>query len=162
MYQIDQSKQEWDEFREFEAKKHKWFLYQYPKLGMRVIEDTSDQKLAWDVVVDYKGKVLKIDEKARQKDYGDILVEDQQDVDTSNKGWLHSEIDGIFYASWVNPLDKEPSSAYMINLKEFRILYEDIKHTMKENVSTKGFGRSVFKTIAPDGLLSMGVATRVV
>ena len=161
MQQTEQSKAEWDQFRNFEVQKHKWFLYWYPKLGMRVVEDIFDDTKTndYDVVVEYKGKVLKIDEKARQKDYGDILVEVEQD--TGSPGWLYKEIDGVFYASWGDPLAVNPTSAYMINLPEFRNLYDIIKHTMKEGVSTKGYGRSIFKTIAPDGLISMGVATKV-
>jgi len=164
MQQTERSKTEWDQFRAFEAEKHGWFLSRYSKLGMRVIEDIFDDTKTndYDVVVEYHGKLLKIDEKARRSDFGDILVEIWQDASSKNKGWISKDIDGVFYASWSNPEAFEPSSAYLINMKDLQEIMSHVDHALKEIVSTKGFGRSVNKAIDPAGLLNLGVATKII
>lgn len=65
------------------------------------IEDGLGQRSGIDRIVYLKtGKVIRIDEKKRTKDYGDILLEYESNNNTGSPGWIRKElaIDYLAYA----------------------------------------------------------------
>lgn len=156
---------DWNEFRALEAKRHKeFFLPMYPRLGMKVIQDIFDDTKTndYDVIVEYHGKRYKVDEKARNKDYGDLLVEVMECLRDGRLGWLYKKIDYLFYASWAKPEEEKPFSAYIVrmpNLKEFVIENWD---ELPEHFSKKGYGLTMNKKVAWRDLEYLKIAKRIV
>jgi len=64
------------------------------------VDDLSMQKKGIDKIIHFKdGKQITVDEKKRRKDYGDILIELQSNVEKKTLGWLYySQCDYIVYA----------------------------------------------------------------
>ena len=99
MQQTEQSKTDWQKFREFEAKKHQeFFKPAYDRLGMQIVWDQASATRAYpyDVIVEQEGQRLTIDEKARDREYGDFLVEVMQCLKTGKLGWIYHKVDKIF------------------------------------------------------------------
>src|SRR3990167_4509216 len=109
-------KDDFENLVDFEKKKHfDFFLPYYNSKGWKVLEDNLGKNTDWDIKLQIDGKDYLVDEKARQKEYGDFIAEIVQDLETGNKGWVFKKKDFYFYASWKEPLSKEPSSFYCIS-----------------------------------------------
>lgn len=69
-----------------------------------VREDGWAQRAGIDRVVTLAtGKVVKIDEKVRRKDYDDILLERWSDLDRKTPGWVQKPLDADFIAYAFEP-----------------------------------------------------------
>ena len=121
----------------------------------------SNKSLSWDVVLKINGNHLKIDEKARHKDYGDFLIEIVQDLRTGNKGWLFKEKDYYFYASWGNNL--EPESFYSVNSKLLQdfIIQNWFDILPKLELSVKGWGVTLFAKLDWQDLIYTKIAKKL-
>ena len=165
MNQTPQSRQEWDEFRALESKRHKeFFLQQYPNMGMKVVEDIFDDTKTndYDVIVEIEGKRYSIDEKARNQDYGDLLVEVMQCLRSGKIGWLYKHIDYIFYASWKDANLTDPSSAYIVKMPNLRDFVIENYEELPEVFSSKGYGLTFNKRVNWQDLVFHRIATKVI
>lgn len=163
--ETSQSKIDWIEFRKFEKEKHEqFFLKEYPKLGMRVISDIFDDTKTndYDVIVEYDGRKLKIDEKARKAEYDDLLVEVMQCIRYGRIGWLYKQIDAIFYASWGDLKALDPTSAYLIRMQDLRDYVVENWEQLEEHFSKKGYGLTLNKRVAWRDLIYLKIAKKII
>ena|SRR3990167_910453 len=149
-------------FVEFEKQKHnEFFLPYYKERGWTVLEDNIGKSTDWDVYLETPEGKFTIDEKARNKEYGDFLVEIVQDLKTGTRGWLFKKKDYYFYASWLS--EKLPSSFWCIDaqkLQEFVIKnWKSLLPNM--GISEKGWGITLFAKIFWDDLLFTKIAKRL-
>ena len=151
------------DFASFEKQKHEeFFLPYYRDRGWEILQDNLGRNTDWDVKLLVNGKEQTIDEKARQKEYGDFLVEIVQDLKTGNRGWVFKPKDFYFYASWVNN-GKEPQSFYAINssmLQQF-VIGNWKKLVPKMELSEKGWGTTLFAKISWEDLVYTKIAKRL-
>ena len=165
MQKTEQSKLDWEKFRELEEIRHKgFFLPAYELFGYEVVEDIFDDVKTndYDVIVkDRAGKLYKVDEKARQRDYDDLLVEVMQCLRAGRIGWLYKPIDMIFYASWTEP-EGAPSSAYLVDLSRLKEFVIENYEELPEFFSTKGYGLTLNKRTSWKVLEDLKIAEKVV
>ena len=165
MIQTERSQADWQAFRALEARRHhEFFMPYYPKLGMEVVRDIFDDTKTndYDVVVKYKGGIYRVDEKARTREYDDFAVEVMQCVRTGRIGWIYKDVHYIFYASWKNPEDTDPSSAYLIDRLMLRDFIVENLERLPGFVSTKGYGESWNKKVSWQDLLYLEVAEKII
>ena len=149
-----------ENFAQFEKRKHdEFFLPYYQTKGWEVLQDNLGKKTDWDVKLRIDGKVYTVDEKARQREYGDFLVEIVQDLKTGNKGWVFKEKDFYFYASWVGE-EKEPRSFYTIRSPALqRFVITNWKTLLaKMEISEKGWGTTLFAKVMWEDLVFTKIA----
>lgn len=167
MITTEQSKADWDAFRALERKRHmEWFLPKYQELGYQLIKDNIDSPYAsdHDVIVKIDGRNCKVDEKARDGDFDDLLVEVLQCMRTGKIGWIYHQIDYLFYASWRDKESTVPSSAYLVDFGKLRDFVTD-ESTFKQLetiISTKGYGVTLNKKVAWLDLTYTKIATKIV
>lgn len=110
----------------------------YKKKGWKII--ARDDQKGHDCILDINGRILKVEEKARQKIWDDILIETKQDTDTDLDGWYqHCDADLVFYGMFT---DKE-TKVYVISWKKFKNWFEESKDGFRRVVSTKGRGTTI-------------------
>ena len=138
------SQQEINNYFDFERKKHfEFFLPYYKEKNFIVDKDNIDGNCAidWDVRLEiFANKFILIDEKARQGDFNDCLVEIIQDMKTGKLGWLFGKKDWILYGSWADKETAYPSSLYLIKSKELKQYINDKDGFTKTCISKKGWG----------------------
>lgn len=66
------------------------------------------------------GKTLTVDEKVREKDYGDILLEYWSDVDRRARGWVAKDLACDFIAYGVLP----SSTCYLLPFHQLRLAWQ--------------------------------------
>lgn len=170
MIETERSKTDWQAFKAFEESKHKgFFIPQYQRLGMEILEDHGKEKKPWevftnyDVKVRYKGKILKIDEKVRTRQYEDFAVEVMQCVKEGRKGWLYSDIAYVFYAVWTSIKDEgDPVYAYLVRLPDLREFIAANFTKLPDIISEKGYGISLNKKVQWYDLEYLKLATRII
>lgn len=155
---------QFEDYIKFEREKHEqFFLPYYKERGWEVIQDNIrlGNNLSWDVLLERDGKKIRIDEKARQKDYGDFLVEIVQDLKTGHQGWLFKEKDYYLYGSWDG---EELSSLYLVDsikLQEFiKVNWQELLSGME--LSDKGWGLTLFAKIKWIDLLFTKIAQKLI
>lgn len=151
---------EFSDYTRFEKEKHDtFFLPYYKQRGWKVIQDNIGFYAHWDVLLDMDGVESKIDEKARQGEYKDFLVEVMQDLRTGNKGWLYGEKDYYFYASWAK--SEQPSSFYAVKSDGLKSLIANEWEKLPKKISRKGWGVTLFVTIPWQDLELLDIAKRL-
>lgn len=160
------SQQEIDKNFNFERKKHfDFFLPYYQEKNWQVIQDNinGNCKISWDVELEvFVGQCVRVDEKARIKDYGDCLVEIIQDIRTGNLGWLFGEKDYIFYGSWDNIDDIEPTSLYSINSEKLKSYIYGLSGNPEIRISKSGWGITWNIALEWDELIKNEVAKKLI
>lgn len=159
------SKFDWEAYRALEAKRHKeFFIPKYQKLGMKVVKDIFDDTKTnnYDVIVEWEGNRYTVDEKARQREYMDMLVEVMQCIRVGKIGWLYKPVDKIFYASWAMKDDIEPTSAYWIDTPKLKDFVADNWEQLPDVFSSKGYGLTLNKQIHWQDLIYLEVAKKIV
>lgn len=169
MIETSRSKTDWDRFRALERQRHfEFFLPAYAKLNYTVVKDYIDASHAMDhdvLVKTYtRDGLSKIDEKARDGDYDDLLVEVLQCMKTGKVGWIYHQIDLLFYASWRDPGTKEPTSAYLVDFRQLRDFVTDAGNfrQLETVISTKGYGVTLNKKVAWLDLTYTHIAQKIV
>ena len=131
-------------FFEFERKKHfDFFLPYYQEKNWQIIQDNIDggSPIDWDVELEvFAGEYKFVDEKARIGEFDDCLIEIIQDLKTMKKGWYYGWKDWILYGSWKEPNKKNPSSLYLIKVKELRDYINNLDGFIKTLITKKGWG----------------------
>jgi len=113
---------------------------EYPLLGYTIIDRYGNKKR--DLIVSKNGDQYKFEEKFRQKDYGDFLVELIQCMIIYDRGWFYTtKADYISYVicneRWI------PQKIYLVDFPEFKdwlFKYLAKKKSVKSRISPKGIG----------------------
>lgn len=135
---------------------------------MKVVHDIFDDTKTndYDVIVEIgdvaTGKRYTVDEKARQNEYMDLLVEVMQCIRDGRIGWIYKSIDYIFYASWPDKTATEPSSAYMIRVPNLRDFIVENWEQLPDHFSSKGYGLTLNKKVNWQDLIYLKIATKIV
>lgn len=91
----------------------------------RVIDDGWAQRGGIDRVVTLKsGKTITIDEKVREKDYGDILLEYWSNEEKKVPGWVAKDLACDFIAYAIMPIRR----CYLLNFNMLRMAWRDNCH----------------------------------
>lgn len=163
METTETSQKEWNEFREWETRKHQeFFLPYYRNNRFEVIEDFTDRFSPYDMKLKKDEIIYYVDEKARQRDYDDFIVEVFQCLKTGKIGWLYKFKTHYFYASWNNPENPEPSSAYWIDSKKLIDFLATNFDELNSVVSQKGYGLTYNKRVNWDDLLYLKIAEKII
>jgi hypothetical protein len=160
------SKQETKAFFAIERQKHfDFFLPFYREKNWQIVEDNIDgiNPIDWDVKLEvYVGKYKKVDEKVREGEYGDCLVELMQDIKTKKLGWVFGNKDWVLYGSWANIENIYPSSLYLISMPRLKGYIFSLKGILKTVISHKGWGITWNITLYWDELIEKGVAEKLI
>lgn len=170
MQETENSKSEWDAFKRFEERMHReFFLPQYKRLHMEVIQDEAaekkpwERKSDWDVKVRYKGVILTIDEKARSREWQDFAVEVMQCLKTGKTGWLYHPISYVFYAVWPSlESTGDPKYAYLVRMPDLRDFIATNFDRLGDIISEKGYGISLNKRVMWHDLEYLKLVTKVI
>ncbi len=164
MQQTENSRKEWEEFLVWEKQKHQdFFLPYYQKNSIEVLQDFGGKGYkSYDVLIKKDGIPLKIDEKARQKNYDDLLVEVFQCLKTGKIGWLYNPINYYFYAMWQDKNSELPESAYMVDAKKLIQFVADNFDKLPSRISEKGYGMTYNKIAKWPDLVFVKVAKKIV
>ena len=144
-----------DEFK-FEKQVRSWMLKYYQSFGYKIDEVIGKENRKGDLILKYKGRKIRIEEKARKKYYPDFLFEIVQDVNTKNWGWIYDvAADYIVYIFWK---ENEPEKIYKLNWQLCKkYILENLEH-YKLKISKKGFGITIFCTVTWDELITQKIA----
>lgn len=160
------SKEEVKSYFDFERKKHfDFFLPYYKKRNWLVLKDNIgiNQVVDWDVKLKLPNDmVILVDEKARQKEYNDFLVEIMQDIETGRLGWFYGEKDFILYGSWIDIEAIDPSSLYLISSKDLRKYICTIDGSVKTRLSKLGWGNTWNLSLEWESLINKGVVKKLI
>lgn len=121
----------------------------YIQYGFEIVNRDGNKKR--DLVLARDGKQIRIEEKYREKDYGDLLIELVQDLVSNNPGWLYAEsMDRLCYVI----LDGyRPKTIYWIDwikFKDWLFTYLSINKIQKAIISPAGYGLTLNLSIAWD------------
>lgn len=159
------SQQETRQFFNFERKKHTdFFLRYYRERNWIVLEDNinSNQKNDWDVRLEvFAGQYVLVDEKARNGEYGDFLMEIMQDMNSGSLGWFFSKKDWILYGSWNDPESAYPTSLYLVKSKELKDYIATLDGFIKTCISKTGWGNTWCIVLNWNNLISKNIAERL-
>lgn len=124
-----------EEFFQFEKSRQKIFDNFYKKHNWDFERIEGRENKDYDVLVNIKGWRIKIEEKSRDKDYGDFLVEIEQDTETKSLGWLfYTKADCIFY--------EIKGKIYVVFIDKLREYVNRNKDKLPVRISEKGWGRT--------------------
>jgi len=149
----------------FEKKKHfDFFLPFYQEKNWIVHKDNiaGNCPIDWDVKLEtFANQFILVDEKARQGDFGDCLVEIIQDMNTKKLGWYFGEKDYILYGSWIDTESNYPSSLYMIDAKKLKEYINNLDGFIKTCISKKGWGNTWNIVLDWGDLINENIVTRL-
>jgi len=158
------NQQEIDNFFEEERKRHlTFFLPYYKEKNWQVIQDniTNSKQITWDVKLEiFTGKYVLVDEKVRNGEFNDFLLELIQDIKTGNLGWFFGIKDWVLYGSWLN--SDYPSSLYLIKIKELREYIYNLSGLFKTRISSRGWGITWNLILSWDKLLNKNIAEKLI
>lgn len=150
----------------FERKKHfDFFIPYYREKNWLVMKDNinSDHKNDWDVKLEiFAGKYKLVDEKVRQGDFGDCLIEIIQDINTGKLGWFFGEKDWILYGSWADIESVYPSSLYVISSKGLKEYINNLEGFIKTCISKKGWGNTWNIVLYWEELINKKIAKKLI
>lgn len=131
---------------------------------MKVVHDIFDDTKTndYDVIVEYQNKRYTVDEKARQNEYSDLLVEVMQCIRAGQPGWIYKPVDYIFYASWPNKASPDPSSAYLIRVPNLLEFIVENWEQLPEHFSSKGYGLTLNKKVNWQDLIYLKIANKII
>lgn len=102
----------------------------WPEFGnmVAVREDGWAQRAGIDRIVTLTtGKVIKIDEKVRRKDYGDILLEHMSSKEHGTPGWVNKPLDADYIAYAIEPTEK----CYLLPVHELQRAWRKYEDTWR-------------------------------
>ena len=159
------NQQEITNFFELERKKHfDFFLPFYQEKNWIVHKDNiaGNCPTDWDVKLEvFAGQYILMDEKVRQGEFNDCLVEIIQDMRTGGMGWIFGEKDYILYGSWENTEDVRPSSLYLIKSKMLKEYVNNLDGFVKTCISKKGWGNTWCLVLSWEDLMNNKVAEKL-
>lgn len=160
------NQQEIKDFFEIEKKKHlDFFLPFYQEKNWLVMEDNinGDKPTDWDVKLEiFAGEYRLIDEKVRQSDYNDFLVEIIQDMKTGKLGWLFGQKDWILYGIWIDLIEIRPKNLYLISVNRLKAYILGLEGFIKTCISKKGWGDTWNLVLYWDELLKKEIARKLI
>jgi len=154
-----------EQFQNFEIRKHKeFFLPYYQEKNWQVIEDKVGlEKSDWDVKLEIFSGVYKlVDEKVRQREYDDCLIELIQDLKTGKLGWILRRVDWILYGSWIDLEKKYPTSLYLIEVEKLKQYILEFRGKLKTIISADGWGVTWNVVIAWKELIKMDIVKKLI
>lgn len=126
-----------EEFFKYESECKEVFNTFYKTKNWLCKRITGRANKFYDCLLQVDGRELKIEEKARGRDYEDLLVEIEQDTETKNPGWLYyTQADYLFYMVMKKTI-------YAINMEKLKSHIEQFKDNYNQKISIKGWGRTV-------------------
>lgn len=131
---------------------------------MEVVEDISNdtQTNPYDVLVRYKGSLLKVEEKTRTKIWDHLLVEVMQCLRSGRVGWIYNkDIHYLFDTMWKSEQDEEPEVAYLVQFPKLKDFVIENFDKLPSGTSSKGYGLTYFKKAAWHDLEYLKIAQRV-
>ena len=160
------SQEETKKYFDLERKKHfDFFLPYYQEQNWQVIKDNINGKckISWDVKLEvFADKYRLVDEKVREGDFRDCLVELIQDIKTGSLGWYFSKKDWILYGSWANIETIYPSSLYLVKTKELENYVCDLEGFIKTCISKKGWGITYNLVLNWDELIKKNIVEKLI
>jgi hypothetical protein len=160
------SQEELKNYFSIEREKHfKFFLPYYQEKNWIVHKDNINGNCAisWDVQLEIEaGKLVLVDEKVREKDKGDFLVEIIQDMKTGKIGWLFGEKDYILYGSWEDLKEDYPKSLYAIDSDGVKNYINSLKGFITTCISKKGWGNTWNIVLDWNNLIIKGIAKKLI
>jgi len=146
------SQEETKKYFDLERKKHfDFFLPYYQEQNWQVIKDNVDGNCK-----------ISCDEKVREGDHRDCLVELIQDIKTGSLGWYFSKKDWILYGSWANIETIYPSSLYLVKTKELENYVCDLEGFIKTCISKKGWGITYNLVLNWDELIKKNIVEKLI
>lgn len=143
-----------EDFFKFEKDKQIIFNTYYKRKGWKVKRVNGKENKKFNCLVDIGGKLWKFEEKARSKDWNDLLVEITQDAETNSPGWIYySEADYILYST--------PDNFYAINFKKLKKYVEKYGENYNFIISDKGWGKTINIAIPWELLIKNNIAKKV-
>jgi len=159
------NQQEINKYFDLERKKHfDFFLPFYREKNWLVDKDNinSGEKNDWDVRLEiFAGQFVLVDEKVRQGDFNDFLLELMQDIEKGKIGWFYSKKDWILYGSWVDVESVYPKSLYLVRAKELKEYVLGLDGFIKTCISRKGWGNTWNIVLQWDNLISKDIAEKL-
>jgi len=160
------NQQEINNYFELEKKKHfDFFLSYYQEKNWIVHKDNiaGSYPIDWDVELEiFAGRYVLVDEKARQGEFDDCLVEIIQDMRTGKTGWIFGEKDWILYGSWEDIENEYPTSLYLIKSKELKEYINSLNGFIKTCISKKGWGNTWNLVFNWQELTSKNIAEKLI
>lgn len=127
-----------------------WMDIWYQHWGFEIIDRTGNKKR--DLVLKGKNNNFKVEEKYREKDWGDFLVEIIQDMVGNKPGWFYTETPNILNYIILD-CEKKPKIAYWIQFNKFKNWFfnylSENKHP-RGVISPEGFGLTLNIAISWD------------
>lgn len=159
------NQQEISNYFELEKKKHfDFFIPFYKEKNWIIHKDNiaGNRPIDWDVKLEvFAGRIISVDEKVRQGEFNDCLVEIIQDMKTGKVGWIFGEKDYILYGSWTDIEDYYPSSLYLIKSGELKNYINNLSGFIKTCISKKGWGNTWNLVLYWDDLIKNNVAEKL-
>jgi len=125
-------------------------------------EDGWAQRAGIDRIVTLSsGKVIKIDEKARRIDYGDILLEHQSSKEHGTQGWVNKPLDADYIAYAIVPTAK----CYLLPVHELQRAWRRFEETWRWDYGDKDApnpGYTTVSTPVPTNVLRAALTTVMV
>ena len=130
----------------------------YQSHGFEIVSREGTRKQ--DLILARAGIQYKVEEKYREKDYGDFLVEIIQDAISNNPGWFYSE--SFDRMSYVILCGYKPKIIYWIhwgNFKEWFFNYLSNNKRQTAVISPAGYGLTINISV-PWGVIPTTVVKR--
>lgn len=124
-----------EEFFQFEREKQKVFDQFYKEKNWICQRVTGKENKYYDCILKIGDKKIRVEEKYRNKEYPDLLVELEQDTETQSPGWLDYS-----WADWL--LYGVKNRIYGIKMMALREFVEANKKHFPEKISEKGWGKT--------------------
>jgi len=160
------SQEEIKKYFDLEKKKHlEFYLPYYREKNWLVVKDNIDgsSPIDWDVKLEvFAGDYKLVDEKARDGEYGDCLVELIQDLKTGKLGWFFGKKDWILYGSWNDISETYPNSLYLVKMPQLREYVYGLRSVLRTVISHKGWGITWNISLSWEELISKGIAERLI
>jgi len=160
------SKEETKTYFDLEKKKHfEFFLPYYEGKNWQVIEDNINGNcpIDWDVKLEvFVNQFVLVDEKVRNGEFNDFLLEIIQDLKTGKLGWFFGKKDYIFYGSWIDLESVYPSSLYSVNSNKLKEYLDGLDRFIKTCISKKGWGNTWNIKLEWSELLEKGIAKKLI
>lgn len=122
----------------------------YISKGFMIV--SREGSLRRDLVLQRGDRIIKVEEKYREKNYGDFLIEVIQDMVSNNEGWYYAEKpDRISYI--ILDADKKPKFVYWIKFVEFRDWWMEYLREHKKQIAwicPEGYGITLNLTVPWD------------
>ena len=117
----------------------------YKQKGFEVIGKAPDMKFDdYDKIIKFKDLITyKVEEKARNGNYGDVLIEIMEDLKSGDLGWIYqTKAERLIYCIYSDKADEKPQEVYVFKVEELKnYLFENAKELFnKANISDKGYG----------------------